>query len=273
MELLKKDIIRQSHQLLKEHFTAPFEQQGFEWRTNLYELMPQCYYEVRGGITDPSGRPYIAARLCTNGEIDRLEASMRVSENHKTGQDEIGIMNYPALNYYALQRLAGIAVISAEENQRPDALLRLGSIWSFHEYLELAGCGNVIADFEQAYSINPNNPFEVIIKDTDRHTVGKPSEAFFPPYIQEIISEEIQGAYSNSNPDFSLLTEMRYAVPMSILITLGFDLSNEQKSDLQNQLTWYMPPYLPVKVHKAYCLHPRIPCLRVSNLNSKSLQL
>lgn len=248
MEPQKKDTINQSHQLLKEHFTVPFEQQGFAWKTRLYELMPQCYYEILGGGTDPEGRSHIAARLCTNEKIDQFEKARRVSEQHRTGQDKTGIMNFPALNYYALERLAGIAIISGEEDQRPDALLRLGSIWSFHEYEELAGCGNVIADFEKASSIAPENPFDVVVKETGHYTIGKPNEAFFPVYIRDAISEEIQSIHPSSKPDFHLLTETRFAMPMSILIMLGIDLSDEEKSSIQSQLTWYMPPYLPIAV-------------------------
>jgi hypothetical protein len=33
-----------------------------------------------------------------------------------------------------------------------------------------------------------------------------------------------------------------------ILIQLGIDISDDERRNLQHQLTWYMPPYLPVSV-------------------------
>lgn len=248
MNEINENQIKQAHSALKELFQVPFEQQDFGWKKQLYSLVPEAWFEIRGRIADPSGRPYIAVMLAEDVQIEQIKLSLANPDRKIAPQLEMQILDFPSLVGEAIRNLSGIAIISTEEDQRPDALIRLGSIWSYCEYRDLAGCGNVVADFDSAYAQDPQNPFDLVVKDSNRYTVGKPTEAFFPSYVRETMTEEIQSVYPSSQPDISLLTEERYAMPMSILVTLGAEVVNRQKEQLQSQLTWYMPPYLPVRV-------------------------
>tara|TARA_B100000949_G_C14227059_1_gene427214 strand:+ start:131 stop:880 length:750 start_codon:yes stop_codon:yes gene_type:complete len=240
--------IKKSHEELKKLFEISLENQGFAWSKKLYDLLPDSWLEIKGNVTDPDGRTYIAAKLAEDSFIDQIKTSQENPNRYIPSEDKTNIADFSSVAIQAANNLLGIAIISTEENQRPDALLRFGAIWSYCEYGDLAGCGNVIVDFERAFSIDQKNPFDVTVQETDHYTVGKPNEAFFPLFIRQIISEEIKSVYPTATPDFSLLTETRYAMPMSILIQLGINISDNDKRNLQHQLTWYMPPYLPVAV-------------------------
>ena len=50
------------------------------------------------------------------------------------------------------------------------------------------------------------------------------------------------------NVKFYLYKIMRYAMPQSIVIDLGYQISQDLQHELAQRLTWYMPPYLPVFV-------------------------
>ena len=118
--------------------------------------------------------------------------------------DEMEVLGFPALAGEALKSLLVVAIVSTEENQRSDALIRFGAIWFYCEYGNLAWCGNVITDFDKAFSIDSQNPFDVVVEETYHYKVGKPSEDFFPFVIRNIISEEIKSVYPTATPDFSL---------------------------------------------------------------------
>lgn len=248
MITINEENIKQTHSVLKELFKTPLEQQDVEWNKKLYDLTPGAWFEIKGNITDPEGRTYIAAKLVEAEHIDQIKTSQENPNRYIAPHEKTEITDFSSVAIQAANSLLGVAIITTEENRRPDALIRFGAVWSYCEYGDLAGCGNVIVDFERAFSIDQKNPFDVTVQETDHYTVGKPNEAFFPLFIRQIISEEIKSVYPTATPDFSLLTETRYAMPMSILIQLGINISDNEKRNLQHQLTWYMPPYLPVAV-------------------------
>ena len=168
---------------LKTHLIMPGKQRNYAWKDQLYQRIPLYDYNVIGSMTGPNERPYAAVTI-----------------NDKQNQNKSKVKTFSKLIEYCMERLGGIAIVLDEKELQPDAVLDFGSVWSCHEYGELAGCNNVIQDYKKAYELDPNNPFDAVVSESEKFSLGEPSDAFFPPYVRELISEEIKTLLPNADP-------------------------------------------------------------------------
>lgn len=230
---------------LNAALAVPMENRDFSWEHELYQILPFCYFEILGQMTDPSERPYAAVKPVQDIHIRQICQPRQNQRPILPGQ-EMEICGADALVYYCMERRAGIAIVTDIEKGYPDAMIRLGSVWSYYEYKDFSGCGNVVSDFERASQISPENPFDAIIQDTDRITIGAPSDAFFPQYVRDWMVEEIRSNLPDVEIEFGLLNEHRYAMPTSIQLGISQVITDELLVDMKKHLSWYMPPYLPL---------------------------
>jgi|GEM_PF-5115868 len=246
MSEISVDDIKAAHENLRELLAVPFEKQNISWERELYKRVPLCWYDIVGTITDPNGRLHAAVELCRDDHWDRIRKNMF---RPVVSQNKVVLHNTESLVRECLTRIAGIAIISRQEDGRPDAKLRFGSVWSYYEYQRLAGCGNVIADFEKAYAIDPENPLDLMAEDTTgKVRLSTPSSRFFPDYVRDLITEEIRKEVPDATPEFRLMEETQYAIPFSIFVQFNTEIPRDQVAHIRDNLTWYMPPYLPVRV-------------------------
>lgn len=234
---------------IREVFDIPVQERNFFWERLLFATLPKGYYELLGTTVGPDGRTYVAAKLCDDIQISLISEAQKISHNEIPHKGDMGICNYASLNDYALEHLAGIAFFSDRADlSDPLAVLRLGSIWSYHEYLHLGGCSNCVCHFERALEVNIQNPFTIRISESQNFRVGKPNEAFFPSYVQDLIIQEIKEIIPDSKIEFMLKDEPYLMMPYSIVISLDGSYSTDIVQKIQNMSLWYMPPYLPVDV-------------------------
>lgn len=239
--------IKSVHKEIKCFLDVPFEEQGFAWTLELYKRLPHAYYEIMGIITDPDGRSYTAVMLCEDNHIDQIKG---LNTKHKKIASVVPldmiIQDFNSVVKYCMEENLGIAIVSSvENNKRPDALLRYGCVWSYYEYQDLLGCGNITSDFYRALGLNTERPFDVMVEDTDECIFSTPSEAFFPSYVRNLMTKEIQSLYPDEQPEFILVVEKKYAMAYSIGILIHSP-SDEDCESLKRSLTWYVPLCLPL---------------------------
>lgn len=241
-----KDKIKIAHSKFRQLANIPSDQRNYQWNRELYATLPDCYFEIMGDMKDPNGTPYMGVTLASNEKIDHFFSGKppTSSEDHATIHDIANTVRY------SLERVCGMAIFSGKESKQPDATLRLGSLWSYHEYGHLGGCANCVHDFEKAFAINPDAPFDVVISNSTQYTIGQPSTAFFPDYVKDLMTEAIHTALPDAHPGFSLLNQEQYAIPMSILVQLNCGhVETDVLAHIQDMLVWLMPPYLPVSLN------------------------
>ena len=237
------------NQIIRNLLSVPFDERSYLWQKDFFDAVVNGHYEVLGSTTAANGRSYIGAMICSDEILSRISPEHRVPEDSQIPEDEVGVRNYASLNYYALERLSGIIFFQGDkENPEPIAELRFGSIWSYHQYLHLGGCPNCVALFEEALSIDEENPFLVKKAETGTVRMGGPSDEFFPTYVREFMTEELRQQYPACTPEFLLKEETDLLMSYSIYIVLGTNRTTEILNDLQQNLIWYMPPYLPIKM-------------------------
>ena len=223
--------MKDSSQALRNHLSAPQEQRDFSWTYQLHQLMPFCHYTFVGRVTGPDNRGYIAI-------------VMEKDERHT--QEALTFFDVVA---YSLERFCGIALMpKADENVQPDAILRFGAVWAFYEYACIGGPANIVSAYKKALDISANDPFNVVAKESDEMKFGLPSGEFFPLWVRGLIRQEIKGCLPKAEIRFQLLEQERYMLPFSIFIEIDAERTEEQTQRLRDQLTWFMPPNLPLTI-------------------------
>lgn len=217
---------------LDSHVTIPWDDRDYKWKEKFYDLVPENTFQIVGGMTDPDGNPYASATLPGLASVDNAEKTK----------------SFPELIDYCMKRHCGLAFVMKVNSDMPDALLRFGSIWSYYEYQNLAGCANVVDDYKKAYQITPECPFDALISESQAVYIGQPSNEFFPPYMRDILTEEIEKYFPAAKPSFHLLNQEKYAMPFSIMVQLHCPIEPQQMNTLRNKLLWFMPPYLPISI-------------------------
>ncbi len=253
--LSPKERGKKFNQSIREMLEIPNEGRSHHWWDMFYNVVKEGYFEIKGAVTGPDDRNYICAQLCDdhmiNGIVSPIKQNfIKMSPAHtqkNQNATELQIVNFSSLALHSYERLAGIAIIVEDKlEKRPDAILRFGAVWSFIYYQELAGCANVIYDYHESIKKGISNPLETTVSDSDKIRLGKPSEEFFPSAIRRLIEKEIKKDMPEASVEFNLYEQECYAMPFSILLSLGLETPNELKNKYIQKLVWYMPPYLPL---------------------------
>lgn len=215
---------------LASHLKEPHETFFYAWTDRLFQLMTYAAFAIRGTLDGPDGRRYLAAYVTEHGEEP--------------------LYNQDSLMQIAFSEGAGIALISGNTiTNKPDATIRYGGVWSYHEYSHVGGTPACRINYDDAIKIAPAEPFNAQIDSTKQIIFGNPSDEFFPPYVVDKMRQEILSHFPSADPSFNILEQPDYAIKHSIAVGLNTkDVPNETRSMLAQRLTWFMPYYLPLIV-------------------------
>lgn len=220
------------------------------WDDMLYTYVPDCLYETMGSMTGPDGRPYLPAYVLSQSEIADL-IRKKEGAGPAAGSAQPAplrtLRNYASVNNYAAEALAGIAFLAERTlNTIPAATLRFGAVWSYEVFAAHGGPPTVRQNFYRAFDIDARNPYEVLVSDSDQVETGEPSDEYFPPLIRRLITEEVQQTLPGAHVTFYVFRQEKMAMADSIFIGIEADAPRDLKIEIMQNLTWYMPPFLPL---------------------------
>lgn len=236
--------------VLRRYIETSFEQRDHAWNHELYGLAASCFYELIAPLTGPDGRRYMAVKICPPEVLESVEGQSSIQDPMRRVEQNVKgptIKNMASLSRFCVERGLGMAIITDSNNPQPKVKFRLGSMWSFFEFRHLGGPTMLVHLFEDALKKNPENPMDAELSDLETFSIGSPSDELFPPYIRGLMGEEIQRISPNSHASYVLRKDDKYIMPFTILID-GVVADIALKEKIQNDLLWFMPPYLPISL-------------------------
>jgi hypothetical protein len=127
---------------------------------------------------------------------------------------------------------------------------RFGALFSYLFCGDVNGPPEICENLQRAIPINPSNPKQAILDENDMTLEeGEPSEEFFNDFLRVCIRQELRKYTRNQNLEVSFILRQQYMYVMRHLMVIKTsEPIGDQKttSSLLQNLTWYMPIYLPL---------------------------
>lgn len=232
-----------------------------QWDQIVYHLIKYALLEPHSIIIGPNDRPYLQVYVPSREEIDIMMnendgvkinpgRTSKVQSSWKT--DQVTYKNFAGVCKIAIENHAGLALYSSKDQREPNMTMRFGALYSYLQYGDAGGPAQLIDNMIRAIRTNPQEPKHAIADENDLSYIeGEPSEDFFNEFLRICIRQEFRIHTGNNNleVDFMLREQNMYVMRHMIVVKTSQSLGNQEETNrLMQNMTWYMPLYLPLAV-------------------------
>ncbi|KYG77264.1 MULTISPECIES: hypothetical protein [Roseivirga] len=225
--------LKRDHEIPEDHLNAlldiPEESRNTAWEFSFLKTLPKVKFNPNRIFG------------CNNNHYQVLELLPKNDQS-------ISEVEFIKIINHAFENELGLAILRPDDNNNkpPEATVRFGAVWAYKEFSELGGAPNTIQEYLDALSVKPESPFEAEKSNSDKISIGEPNPKFFPEYVKSLVVKFIKEFVPEAQPNFGLLSQERFIAPYSILVDLNTECPDDIMNKLRYELTWFMPPYLPI---------------------------
>lgn len=230
-----------------------------QWDAFIYVFIKDALLEAHDIVIGPSNRPFLQVYVPNPEEVSAMLeghedikiGANNTSKTQKNSEEEkVTYKNFGSVAKTAYKSYAGIALYATKAQEEPNVTIRFGALFSYLFHGDVGGPPAVCENMQKAIPINPSAPRQAIADENDTSfNETEPSEEFFHDFLKTCMRQELRKLTKNEDLDLSFLLreQFMYVMHHMIVIKTSESLGDQDKTNalLQN-LTWYMPIYLPL---------------------------
>jgi len=230
-----------------------------QWDAFIHVFIKDALLEPHDCVLAPSNRPFLQVYVPNEEEIRfmlkehddlKIGANNTSTTPNKAQEEKVTYRNFGSVAKMAYESYTGIALYGSKAQEDPNMTIRFGALFSYLFYGDVGGPPQICENMQRAIPINPSNPRQAIVDENDMNfEEGVPSEEFFNDFLRTCIRQELRKLTKNENLDVSFLLRQQFMYVMRHMIVLKTSepLGDQEKTNtLLQELTWWMPIYLPL---------------------------
>lgn len=230
-----------------------------QWDMFIHLFLKDALLEPHDFVFSSPARPFLQVYVPNEEEIRFMlkeHDDLKIGENNastpsnKEQEEKVTYKNFHSVAKMAAENFSGIALYGSKAQEEPNMTIRFGALHSYLQYGDVGGPPQICENMQRAIPVNPSNPKQAIADKNDMNfEEGVPSEEFFNDFLRTCIRQDLRKLTKNENLEVSFLLRQQfmYVMPHMIVLKTSEPIGNQEKTNaLLQELTWWMPVYLPL---------------------------